>query len=72
MQEIPRTWIITIFMVAMVIMRFFSIDSWTTAMLSAIAAYLLGQHIEATTDTKYIDTSKENPLDNIQLPPGVG
>ena len=57
-QEIPRSWIIAILIVGMIIMRLFGIDTWTTAALSLIIGYLTGQHIEATTETKYLDLNQ--------------
>lgn len=66
--DLPRGWIIFFLLIALVAMRFFGIDSWTTAALSMLIGYLTGQHIEATTDTQYVDTAASNPLDEI-IPP---
>lgn len=54
LPEIPRSWLIAIILVGMVVMRCFGIDSWTTAVLGILIGYLTGQHIEATTDVRYL------------------
>ena len=42
LPEIPMTWLMAVFLVAMVLLRAFGIDSWTTAILSSIAGFLFG------------------------------
>lgn len=58
LPEIPRTWIIFFLLVALVVLRAFGIDTWTTAALSLIIGYVTGQHIEAHTETKYLEEPK--------------
>jgi hypothetical protein len=48
LPEIPQTYLIAFFLIAMVVMRCFGIDSWTTASLSSISAYLMGVKMEQT------------------------
>ena len=59
LPEIPRSWIIFFLLIGIVMLRCFGIDSWTTAALSLLIGYITGQHIEATTDTKYLDSKEE-------------
>ena len=42
LPEIPQSWMIFALMIALVILRAFSIDTFVTAALSSIIAYLLG------------------------------
>jgi hypothetical protein len=52
LPEIPKTYILTILMIGLVIIRCFGIDSWTTAMLSIIVGYITGKHVEQTRGKK--------------------
>lgn len=45
LPDIPRSWQITFLIVALVILRSFGIDTWTTAALSSIVGYLFGKDI---------------------------
>jgi len=47
LPEIPNSWIIAILVIGLVVMRYFSIDSWTTAALGLLIGYITGQHVEA-------------------------
>ena len=47
-KEIPMSWIIALFVVGMVVMRCFGIDSWVTATMGSILGYIMGKHIEST------------------------
>ena len=46
LKEIPQTWLIALLISALVIMRCFGIDSWTTAALSSLIGYLTGRHLQ--------------------------
>jgi hypothetical protein len=43
LPDIPQTWIILSLLIALVIMRYFGIDSWTTASLGILVGYLTGK-----------------------------
>lgn len=47
LPTIPKSWLIAMLCVSMVVMRFFGIDSWTTAALGITAGYITGSHIES-------------------------
>ena len=57
MKEIPKTWLIAIVMIGLIVMRAFGIDSWTTATLGVIVGYLTGQHIQKAIQTPTIAPS---------------
>lgn len=42
LPEIPHTWIILAFLVSLVILRCFGIDSFVTASISALSGWLFG------------------------------
>jgi hypothetical protein len=44
--EIPQSWLILFLLSCLVIMRAFSIDSWTTAALGVVVGYITGKHLE--------------------------
>lgn len=48
LPEIPHSWIIAFLICGLIVMRFFGIDSFTTAALASIIGYLTGKHIEQT------------------------
>ena len=48
LPEIPKTWLIAVLLVGMVIMRAFGIDTWTTAAISTLMGYLVGVKLEQT------------------------
>lgn len=43
--EIPNSWIAFTFLVGMIILRLYGIDSFVTGTLSGISMYLFGRHI---------------------------
>jgi hypothetical protein len=47
-QEIPQTWLVAALLIALVVMRMFGIDSFTTAGISLLIGYITGKHIEQT------------------------
>lgn len=48
LPEIPQSWMVAIIAVALVILRMYGIDTWTTAALSIVIGYITGKHIEQT------------------------
>jgi len=44
--EIPNSWIIFIISIALIVIRAFGIDTWTTAAISTLIGYMTGKHIE--------------------------
>lgn len=46
--EIPKSWLIALFLISMVILRCFGIDSVVTGSLMGISGYLLGVKLEQT------------------------
>ena len=48
LPEIPTTWLVAILLIGLITMRFFGIDSFTTASLSLIIGYLTGVKLEQT------------------------
>lgn len=46
LPDIPQSWLIMGLMFGLIILRAFSIDSWTTAALSMLTGYLLGIKLE--------------------------
>lgn len=46
--EIPKTYLIAMLVIALVVMRCFGIDSFTTAGIATIIGYITGKHIEQT------------------------
>jgi uncharacterized membrane protein AbrB (regulator of aidB expression) len=46
LPDIPKTWIVIILLIGMVVMRCFGIDSWTTSALSIIIGWLVGVKME--------------------------
>lgn len=53
LPEIPQTWLVGLLLASMVVMRFFNIDSWTTAALSSVMGYILGKHQEQVIQASY-------------------
>jgi len=47
-KEIPNSWLVSILLIGLIIMRFFGIDSFTTAALSLLIGYLTGVKLEQT------------------------
>jgi len=41
--DIPKSWLVAFLIVALVVMRAFGIDSWTTAGLSSMIGYIIGK-----------------------------
>lgn len=48
LPEIPQSYLIALLMVAMVAMRYYGIDSWTTAGMGIISGWMMGKHVEQT------------------------
>lgn len=48
LPEIPHSWLIAIFLIAMVVLRAFGIDSLITGALTGLSGYLLGVKLEQT------------------------
>lgn len=48
LPEIPKTWIICLLLIGLVVLRLFGIDTWTTAAISTLVGYVTGKHIEQT------------------------
>lgn len=46
LPEIPKTWLIGLLMVGLVIIRSFGIDTWTTSAISIIIGWLVGVKME--------------------------
>lgn len=46
LQEIPKSYIIVIIFIGLIILRAMNMDSWVTAALSLIVGYMTGKHIE--------------------------
>lgn len=46
LPEIPKTWLIAALLVALVVLRAFGIDSFTTAGLGILIGYLTGVKME--------------------------
>lgn len=46
LPDIPKSWIIAVLAVSMVVLRAMNIDSWTTASLSLIIGWLTGVKME--------------------------
>jgi len=46
LPEIPKSYLIALFLVSMVVLRGFGIDSIVTASLASISGYLLGVKLE--------------------------
>jgi len=46
LPEIPRSWLIMILMCGLIMLRGFGIDTFVTAGISALIAYLLGVKLE--------------------------
>jgi hypothetical protein len=46
--DIPKSWLIALLLIGLVIMRFLSFDSWVTAALSSLIGYLIGVKLEQT------------------------
>ena len=49
LPEIPNTWLIALLFAALVMLRIYGIDSFTTAGISLLIGYVTGKHIEQTT-----------------------
>ena len=47
-KDIPTSWLVALFIVGMIVMRCFGIDTWVTATLGSLVGYVLGKHIEQT------------------------
>ena len=53
LPEIPNSWLITVLLIGLVIMRCFGVDSFTTAGISLLIGYITGKHVEQSKcDTK--------------------
>lgn len=48
LPEIPKTWLVALLLVGLVIMRCFGIDAWVTASISSLIGYLIGVKLEQT------------------------
>lgn len=46
LPEIPKSWLIALLLIGMVVMRTFGIDSWTTSALSIVIGWLVGVKME--------------------------
>ena len=46
LPDIPNSWIVSFLVFFLMIMRFYGIDSFTTAALSMIIGYFFGMHLE--------------------------
>jgi hypothetical protein len=46
LPDIPRTWLVGILSIGLIVMRLFGIDSFTTAALSMIIGWLVGVKME--------------------------
>jgi hypothetical protein len=57
LPEIPNTWLIAILLAGLIVMRIFSIDSWTTATLGVIIGYITGSHIQAGNQLGAVSTA---------------
>ena len=44
-KEIPNSWLIAGLIIGMIVMRVFSIDSFTTAGLGMLIGYVTGKHV---------------------------
>jgi hypothetical protein len=60
-KEIPQTWLIALLLICLVAMRFYGIDSFTTAGISLLIGYITGKHIEG------LRTSNTEQTTNKQL-----
>jgi len=45
LPDIPRSWQVTFLILALVILRAWSIDSWTTAALGTLIGYVIGKDV---------------------------
>ena len=45
LPDIPRSWLVALFLFSMVVLRALSIDSYTTAGLAVVAGYIFGRDI---------------------------
>jgi len=50
--DIPRTWIVVMLLVGLIVLRAMDIDSWTTASISTIIGWLVGVKMEQTRGKK--------------------
>ena len=48
LPDIPNSWIIAILAAGLVILRYYNIDSYTTAALGMIIGYVTGKHVQQT------------------------
>jgi hypothetical protein len=46
LPEIPMSWIIVLLLVGLIVLRYFGIDTWTTAAISTIIGWLTGVKME--------------------------
>ena len=46
LPEIPNTYLVALLLIALVILRMWGIDSFTTAGISLIIGYITGKHVE--------------------------
>lgn len=42
LPDIPKTWLVAMMLIGMIVLRAFGIDSWTTAAISSVMGYLFG------------------------------
>jgi hypothetical protein len=45
LPEIPKTWLVAAFLLSMVVLRTFGVDSFATGGIGLISGYLFGAHI---------------------------
>lgn len=57
LPEIPRSWLIAGLGLSLVILRYFGIDSWTTAGLGMVIGYLTGVHLPQQVETPTTNAS---------------
>jgi hypothetical protein len=48
LPEIPNTWLVGALIIGLCVMRYFGIDSFTTAGIGLLIGYVTGKHIEQT------------------------
>jgi hypothetical protein len=73
-KEIPQTWLIALLLVCLVAMRFYGIDSFTTAGISLLIGYITGKHIESVrtvTSTEQIGNTQLQSLEQSTESSGI-
>jgi len=55
LPEIPKSWLITILMIGLMILRAYDIDTFVTAGMSGIIFYLFGRHVYQNDRKTYKD-----------------